>query len=174
MDNSAPSRLWLREVRPGRSAAFSGHYVLVPGGPLPSADTFVRSAALSGRSIYYLSDFTLYRVWPLRAAALPEKSLYQDLEARRTHLADHDGLGGREGGRAVDSLLTAQHLTVRGVEQHLLTVVQSADADEALVCRHHHAPHLGGVDVGGQAAGVEGVSPLSVFTVPNFDQGSVV
>ena len=99
-------------------------------------------------------------MWPLRAAALPEKSLYQDLEARRTHLADHDGLGGREGGRAV--------------EQHLLTVVQSAHADEAVVCRHHHAPHLSGVDVVGQATGVEGVSPLSVFTVPNFDQGSVV
>ena len=91
-------------------------------------------------------------MWPLRAAALPEKSLYQDLEARRTHLADHDGLGGREGGRAVDSLLTAEHLTVRGVEQHLLTVVQSAHADEAVVCRHHQAPHLGGVDVVGQAA----------------------
>ena len=113
-------------------------------------------------------------MWPLRAAALPEKSLYKDLEARRTHLADHDGLGGREGGRAVDSLLTAEHLTVRGVEQHLLTVVQSAHADEAVVCRHHHAPHLSGVDVVGQATGVEGVSPLSVFTVPNFDQGSVV
>ncbi len=155
MDNSASSRLWLREVRPGRSAAG-------------------RSAALSGQSTYYLSDFTLYSVWPLRAAALPEKSLYQDLEARRTHLADHDGLGGRKGGRAVDSLLTAQHLTVRGVEQHLLTVVQSAHADEAVVCRDHHAPHLSGVDVVGQAAGVEGVSPLSVFTVPNFDQGSVV
>lgn len=111
---------------------------------------------------------------PLPSADTACLSLYQDLEARRTHLADHDGLGGREGSRAVDSLLTAEHLTVRGVEQHLLTVVQSTDADEAVVCRHHHAPHLGGVDVVGQSAGVEGVSPLSVFTVPNFDQGSVV
>ena len=118
MDNSASPRLWPREVRPGRSAA------------------------LSGQSTYYSSDYTLYSVWPLRAAALPEKSLYQDLEARHTYLADHDGLGGREGGRAVDSLLTAEHLTVRGVEQHLLTIVQTADADEAIVCRDHHAPHL--------------------------------
>ena len=60
------------------------------------------------------------------------RNLYQDLEARRTHLADHDGLGGREGGRAVDSLQTAEHLTVRGVEQHLLTVIQSAHADASL------------------------------------------
>ena len=44
MKNSASPRLLhpgdplLREVRPGRCTALSGHCLLVPGGPLPSAD----------------------------------------------------------------------------------------------------------------------------------------
>ena len=54
-----------REVRcPGRSAALSGHCVLVPGGPL------LREVRCPQRTIEYQFERYLV-VWPLRAAALP-------------------------------------------------------------------------------------------------------